>query len=88
MEQEKCKCISRKIKSIIKHEYFDLSTIEKECVDGPIDISSKGDRTIEKYIMKKGNQDQGIGDNNIVTYIQESWFDDGRICNLKQNKGD
>ena len=60
-------------------EFYDLTTIESECIGEPVDITQDQDGGIIKYVMKPTTSqfDRKCEDADIVYYTHETRFDNG-----------
>ena len=69
-------------------EFYDLSTIEGNCIGQPVDISEDQDGSMIKYVMKTSTSkfDRNVAEADIVQYFHETRFDNGQLVDLEEKR--
>jgi hypothetical protein len=69
-------------------EFFDLSTIPNECVEGPIDITADQDGGLMKFVMKHPTSifKRNCESEDSVYYTHETRFDNGQLVDFDEKR--
>lgn len=69
-------------------EFHDLTSIETECIEEPVDITQEQDGGIIKYLMKPSTSKfmRTCEEADIVYYTHETRFDNGQLVDFEEKR--
>lgn len=69
-------------------EFYDVQSVDKNCIEGPIDISENQDGQLLKYIMKVSTSQfkRTVESEDVVHYLHETRYDNGQLVDFEEKR--